>query len=563
MIRVKIKELAQRVGKNVSEISRETGISRNTLNTLSHGKAGGVKFSTIEKLCLTYSLKVEDIMEHTSDEDEPEGTHKKLYRQEAEAIPFTCWSWMMAWDILKNIANDRKLFEKIEFYFKKDYGAVYYDYDSLHSFGKAAYKKYGNKAGFKEAYNRFLMHCSELERFYSGLDGLNVLSFNRKELKKFLRLVLDAYRNFWLSCLFIDGFDVGVDREEMDKIAKKHNLTVKEVEVLTMPAQMTFNNERKLAIFEIINNIKRRKIARSKLDEFLNDFVKHSQAIKKYRIEFDYYKSNYAKVLHITDEEIIQEIKKYLLKPELFQQELNKLKSHSSNQKKEVSAVLKKHKLKSNPLWFFQELTYWREYRKKVNLKGMHVLGAILESIESQTGISKKYLAYLAFDEIDSVFKKSIGFDVLKKRCEKGIFITVKGKNYTIIEGREAASLHKELERRFAGHLGDKTVIQGQTACQGYVRGTARIILTIKDFRKLKAGEILVTGMTRPEFVPVMKRSAGIVTNEGGITCHAAIVSRELGIPCIIGTKNATNIIKDGALIEVRANHGTVRILKD
>ena len=102
----------------------------------------------------------------------------------------------------------------------------------------------------------------------------------------------------------------------------------------------------------------------------------------------------------------------------------------------------------------------------------------------------------------------------------------------------------------------------GQTASQGYAKGVARIILTQDDFGRFGEGEILVTSMTRPEFVPLMKKAAAIVTNEGGITCHAAIVSRELGKPCVIGTKNATKIIKDGDLVEVRANHATVRILR-
>jgi pyruvate,water dikinase len=65
--------------------------------------------------------------------------------------------------------------------------------------------------------------------------------------------------------------------------------------------------------------------------------------------------------------------------------------------------------------------------------------------------------------------------------------------------------------------------------------------------------------MTRPDYVPAMKKAAAIVTNEGGITCHAAIVSRELGIPCIIGTKIATEVFKDGDVVEVNANHGWVR----
>jgi len=70
---------------------------------------------------------------------------------------------------------------------------------------------------------------------------------------------------------------------------------------------------------------------------------------------------------------------------------------------------------------------------------------------------------------------------------------------------------------------------------------------------------VLVIPMTRPEHVPYMKLASAIVTDDGGITCHAAIVSRELGKPCVIGTKIATQIFKDGDMVEVNANHGIVR----
>ena len=67
--------------------------------------------------------------------------------------------------------------------------------------------------------------------------------------------------------------------------------------------------------------------------------------------------------------------------------------------------------------------------------------------------------------------------------------------------------------------------------------------------------------MTRPEFVPIMKKAAAIVTDEGGITCHAAIISRELGVPCVVGTKIATKVLKDNDFVEIRATHGLVRKL--
>jgi pyruvate,water dikinase len=90
----------------------------------------------------------------------------------------------------------------------------------------------------------------------------------------------------------------------------------------------------------------------------------------------------------------------------------------------------------------------------------------------------------------------------------------------------------------------------------------ANIILTTADFPKFKKGDVLITEMTRPEFVPLMKEAVAIITDEGGLTCHAAIVSRELNTPCIVGTKIATRIFKDGDMVEVDAERGVVRIIK-
>jgi len=104
--------------------------------------------------------------------------------------------------------------------------------------------------------------------------------------------------------------------------------------------------------------------------------------------------------------------------------------------------------------------------------------------------------------------------------------------------------------------------LRGNIAYRGLVKGRVRIILSSADFYKFRAGEILVTSMTRPEFMPIMKKASAVVTDEGGITCHAAIISRELKIPCVIGTKNATKILRDGDLAEVDANNGTVKIIK-
>ena len=79
---------------------------------------------------------------------------------------------------------------------------------------------------------------------------------------------------------------------------------------------------------------------------------------------------------------------------------------------------------------------------------------------------------------------------------------------------------------------------------------------------KFNKGDILIAFMIRPMFLLQMRRAGAIVTDEGGITCHAAIVARELGIPCIIGTKIATQVLKDGDEVEVDAERGMIKVLK-
>jgi len=99
----------------------------------------------------------------------------------------------------------------------------------------------------------------------------------------------------------------------------------------------------------------------------------------------------------------------------------------------------------------------------------------------------------------------------------------------------------------------------GQSAFKGKVKGKVKIINKIQEMAKMHEGNILVSHMTNPSIVPAMKKAAAIVTDLGGITCHAAIVARELKVPCVIGTKVATDILRDGDIVEVDADKGIVK----
>ena len=103
--------------------------------------------------------------------------------------------------------------------------------------------------------------------------------------------------------------------------------------------------------------------------------------------------------------------------------------------------------------------------------------------------------------------------------------------------------------------------INGSMASTGYVKGKVVVIKSRSDLDKAKIGDILVAPMTTPWYLPAMEKASAFVTDEGGILCHAAIIAREIQKPCVIGTKIATKVFKDGDLVEVDATNGIVRKL--
>ena len=103
-----------------------------------------------------------------------------------------------------------------------------------------------------------------------------------------------------------------------------------------------------------------------------------------------------------------------------------------------------------------------------------------------------------------------------------------------------------------------KMLVRGLPASPGIGRGKVRNIKDISEIDRVKEGDILVTVMTNPDMVPAMRKAAAVVTDDGGRTCHAAIVSRELGIPCIVGAKNASQVLVEGLEITVDASRGVV-----
>ncbi len=144
---------------------------------------------------------------------------------------------------------------------------------------------------------------------------------------------------------------------------------------------------------------------------------------------------------------------------------------------------------------------------------------------------------------------------VLRERFDFSI-VTFDARETHIVSGKEARTLLSELA--LEQDVPDTDCLFGKSAYPGKVSGRARIVLRPEEADSVLEGEILITTMTRPEWVTAMKKAAAIVTDTGGLLCHAAIISRELKKPCIIGTVHATRVFKNGDLVEVDADRGAV-----
>jgi phosphohistidine swiveling domain-containing protein len=168
------------------------------------------------------------------------------------------------------------------------------------------------------------------------------------------------------------------------------------------------------------------------------------------------------------------------------------------------------------------------------------------------------YISYnQALSLVYTEISKPPEINILRQRLKNSVFIPEK---YLKIETlKDFTQTNQQYLFKVENVDSNIKVLKGRVAYKGKVVGRVRILKNKSQIATFKQGEILVSAMTTPVFLPAMKKAAAIVTDEGGITCHAAVVAREIKKPCIIGTKIATQILKTGDVVEVDAERGIIK----
>lgn len=185
-------------------------------------------------------------------------------------------------------------------------------------------------------------------------------------------------------------------------------------------------------------------------------------------------------------------------------------------------------------------------------------LPKLYKQIALSLNIDEELIKYALPDEIISL---NLDPDILALRQKQYVIESVDGARRLLV-GDEAINYITEFKKNIKSDIQEPVLeFKGSPAFQGKATGKAVVILNENDLVNVNEGDILVSPMTRTSFLPAMKRAAAYVTDEGGVTCHAAIVARELQKPCVVGTKVASKVLKNGMQVEVDAVSGNIKIL--
>jgi phosphohistidine swiveling domain-containing protein len=269
--------------------------------------------------------------------------------------------------------------------------------------------------------------------------------------------------------------------------------------------------------------------------------------------QYHWIQNNYAKAVYLDKNFFIKELKSIeKLNPKKEIEKLDKNIKKNILDKKRIIFKLNLDEKSRILIKITEVFAYMQDERKKYVLIANYYHSLFLTEFSKRLNIQIKDLEYSYIYEL-----KDAKIDIKKLReRKKSVLVINTNKGYEIFSGKISNDIYNKI---FKIDHKESFELKGFSANLGKVKGYVKIVNKIHDIINVCEGDILVTSMTRPEMVIAMKKASAIVTDEGGITSHAAIVSRELKIPCIIGTKIATKVFKDNDLVEVDANKGVVR----
>jgi len=413
------------------------------------------------------------------------------------------------------------------------------------------------KRNFLDLYQKELKRPGYFKKLFASwaklrrqLINLNELAINKtkeysssellKFAKRFLKLGFDSvvYGAF-LEC--VDPFS----EELIEDFKKKYNLSEEQaqsgISILAMQSQRSFLTQEKIDFYCVCLG---------------------SLSLSNYLRQYHWIHSNYKNSVEVSFKALEQKVKQALKNQGAAGIKVAIAKTLKNEKKLIAQKKILVKKLKLIPadkkLFKLLELFgYYIDLRKESMLRHTYARDKFLSLVEKQTGHALNDLRSMRDEEILKVLAgQKFNLKEIRLR-QKSCAVYFTPKSERIFYGQAA----RQIYQAFTLSLESNT-IKGMVASapQSLVVGRVSLVIDVGRHH-FKPGRILVTTMTRPEFMPLMRQAKAVITDEGGVICHAAIISRELKIPCLIGTKCATKILKNNDLVEMNLKTGQIRKL--
>ncbi len=380
---------------------------------------------------------------------------------------------------------------------------------------------------------------AEAKRF----QDLDLTKNSKEEIFSLYEKYMEAYKNTGIMA----GFLRHADRAIRGKIAQMPNSTEPDerLAIISYPSKRTYSRQEEIAILELALKIKNAQISEEQLK------IEIEKLWRDFRSSSLGYIDEPAKPLEYFQKKVVEEAKEnpgeklHLIVSE---------EKHFSDAKEDLKKTISIEDQKI--IDAAGSIVYLKDHYKFLVNRLQYLGEPLFDELARRINVSSSLIKDMREEEVrKAIFENSIDFASIEERIKKHVICSHGNDVGTILTGKEA----DDFEKSFLNVDIEQKEFKGRIACKGKGVGRARIVLSPKDFHKMEQGDILVVMNTSPDFVPIMKRAAAIVAEEGGITGHVSVVSREFGIPAVVGISHITRVLRDGDMVEVDAEKGIVR----
>ncbi len=475
----------------------------------------------------------------------------------------------------KNFGKGRKL---AVFLSKGNNFWLAYDLEDLEKFGKYLILLWCKKPlVFNRHKQDYYQHLADLKKYYRKIRREGLIKLSNNDLVSLYSDFFNSYTQFISWSAFCEAVAAAL-QPLIDKIVsgclKKYPQDVSQS--LLAPSWLSFLKKQELAELKIALKIARsnklKKLFQRNIKP-ISDCLRASQnkpaqdiLESLYALQRNFYwvQNNYIQAKHLNLNFFIKQIKvalgRYSFNAWKIKKEIKTIKKNT-RQKKAVLHTIKLVRQDKFYVGLLDTVGFLQDTRKKAFIESIQYFDYLFFEISRRTKLKTHILKFLSPQELNLVFdikKHNKIKSLASKRQKKSAVIFKEGKIIIEMNSQKLSKIKNWLSPKL------KTVkqLEGTPASVGpKIEGVCRILYSASEVNKIKKGNILVTGNTTPDYLPAMRKAAAILTEKGGLTSHAAIISRELNVPCIVGIPDLLNAIKDRDKVGVDASRGIVRII--